>query len=560
MANIVGQDVLPDTGATMPVPVAPTIVPVANVQDLSSHTGRANVMIPEIGVRFVSLTSVKLTTQSKPGHLLYVTPITPMLHPQLSNVAGITKYWVGGMDFLVCPVSIFLQGGKVLIGYLPPDENPYDYEGDRTSMTMYDYQIFDVKAVSPIEITTGDVRPILYHTNDIKIPNFDPEVGMSESELPQFLNSSGIAGWLVIQVYEALITTAGGVSEIDIFIQTRPSRNFTFNYLAPPRKSFAPPRNEFEQWEESLRITAMQEHSGYNAPGLIEGIRIIGKKESQFPDLGLAGALNSKGNYTAPELTCHWKKIELSGVLDQPKRDPVVLQLKADNPSAWATARPQDMEKNPSKWYTEIGSNTMITWDDKPDEDFWIQVSNNEAQYKGMKWSFQWEGEHLTYKTSLQGTTTSVDYIAPIALSSQGLIVTTGNATPKITMVPPKKRIQTAIPESQIVFQHRAFGPLSSIVSAQTHAISNMFKVGLFEYIQKTRQVAIFSMVDLVLNESLGLLKVYPSGIITTNAIQDSISFVSSGYEFRFVEYGQPNQPVARGIGTNVASLASRLR
>lgn len=193
------------------------IVPAAT--EVPTKVGVQNILDPYLYEHFVQMANVTWSTSQVEGTVLWYTA----LHPSKMNniVAYLTKIynaWGGGMEFKLKVMGTGFHAGLLAMARLPPNIHPDSIRGI-DQWTLFEYMIFDPKALDPMTKTLIDQKNIAYHYGN-KLDESDP---------------STFGGWFVVFVFSPLRTSSTGNNQINVAIWNRLSPDFTVAQVVPLR-------------------------------------------------------------------------------------------------------------------------------------------------------------------------------------------------------------------------------------------------------------------------------------------------------------------------------------
>ncbi|APG77420.1 hypothetical protein 2 [Wuhan spider virus 5] len=206
-----------EAGAHLPseiqTPTPPTVeVPFA--------AGEGNRLDPYFYEQFIKVEVFPWTTMDQPGKVLFVLKLDPKnINKQLAYFLDAYYAWGGDIKLLLKVLGTSFHAGQLGIYYLPPGVDYKNYTPQELS--IFPWEIVDVKDINLHEILMRDIRPTKYHMLEDK-PN-DP-----------FYVQSG--GTLVIAADTQLSTSSTGVNKIYVSVWSKLAENFQVAYMIPPRE------------------------------------------------------------------------------------------------------------------------------------------------------------------------------------------------------------------------------------------------------------------------------------------------------------------------------------
>jgi len=104
----------------------------------------------------------------QPGTILYQAPISPLkTYGLFEKYTEFYNTWGGSVNYRISLVGTAFYGGKLGMTWIPPNLNVDDYRSV-TDLTIFPYEVCDVKETDTIEIKTGDQNDKKYHIFDRK--------------------------------------------------------------------------------------------------------------------------------------------------------------------------------------------------------------------------------------------------------------------------------------------------------------------------------------------------------------------------------------------------------
>nr|AVM87216.1 polyprotein [Wenling rattails calicivirus 1] len=197
-------------------PVLSILAPTAGAETMVGSTGQVNGMDPTIYEQFIQTPTGDFTVSSNmvPGTDILVQDVTPNINVFTSFMQGIYNAWSGGFDVRFVAAANNFIGGKLILAILPPDITP-DMVPGTAALTAFPYEIIDIRQVEPVDLTTPDIKNVLFH-----------RVGATGPD--------GKACTLVIRVWSQLSVSTQDVVSVNCKLLSRPSANFAFSFLIPP--------------------------------------------------------------------------------------------------------------------------------------------------------------------------------------------------------------------------------------------------------------------------------------------------------------------------------------
>lgn len=195
-----------------PLPVAP----VAGAQAAEPFAGQSNAIDPWIYTNFVQAPEGEFTISPRntTGEILVNLEIGPRLNPYLQHLSQMYNGYAGGVDVQLLLAGNAFTAGKVVAALVPPGFPATNLTPGQ--VTMLPHTIIDVRTTEPVIIPMPDVRNKIWH-----------EVREVSEPLMR----------LVIMLYTPLRANSGADDAFVVSgrVLTRPSVDFNFFYLVPPR-------------------------------------------------------------------------------------------------------------------------------------------------------------------------------------------------------------------------------------------------------------------------------------------------------------------------------------
>jgi len=164
--------------------------------------GVPNNLFTYLSNHWTLIESLSWTSSAQPGTVLFARPITPaQSFPILEYLCQIYNTWSGNVNYRIQFVSTAFQGGKLACALLPPNFNPTTTNYTAQQLSIWPYELADVKNPTSMDMATGDMNQGKFHY--FPGANDDPTA-------TQF-----IGGWFVVYVVNTLVmsgTTAGAVT------------------------------------------------------------------------------------------------------------------------------------------------------------------------------------------------------------------------------------------------------------------------------------------------------------------------------------------------------------
>nr|AWR17453.1 VP1 [Norovirus GII] len=205
---------------------AMALEPVAGAAIAAPLTGQQNIIDPWIMNNFVQAPGGEFTVspRNSPGEVLLNLELGPEINPYLAHLARMYNGYAGGFEVQVVLAGNAFTAGKIIFAAIPPNF-PID-NLSAAQITMCPHVIVDVRQLEPVNLPMPDVRNNFFHYNQ----GSDPRLR------------------LIAMLYTPLRANSSGddVFTVSCRVLTRPSPDFSFNFLVPPTveskvKSFSLP-------------------------------------------------------------------------------------------------------------------------------------------------------------------------------------------------------------------------------------------------------------------------------------------------------------------------------
>nr|QLA46519.1 VP1 [Norovirus GII] len=193
---------------------AMALEPVAGAAIAAPLTGQQNIIDPWIMNNFVQAPGGEFTVspRNSPGEVLLNLELGPEINPYLAHLARMYNGYAGGFEVQVVLAGNAFTAGKIIFAAIPPNF-PID-NLSAAQITMCPHVIVDVRQLEPVNLPMPDVRNNFFHYNQ-----------GSDSRLR-----------LIAMLYTPLRANNSGddVFTVSCRVLTRPSPDFSFNFLVPP--------------------------------------------------------------------------------------------------------------------------------------------------------------------------------------------------------------------------------------------------------------------------------------------------------------------------------------
>lgn len=192
------------------------VAPVAGAQAAEPFAGQSNAIDPWIYTNFVQAPEGEFTISPRntTGEILVNLEIGPRLNPYLQHLSQMYNGYAGGVEVQLLLAGNAFTAGKVVAALVPPGFPTANLTPGQ--ITMLPHTIVDVRTTEPVVIPMPDVRNKIWHeVRDVNEPLMR----------------------LVIMLYTPLRANSGADDAFVVSgrVLTRPSLDFNFFYLVPPR-------------------------------------------------------------------------------------------------------------------------------------------------------------------------------------------------------------------------------------------------------------------------------------------------------------------------------------
>nr|AVM87218.1 polyprotein [Wenling rattails calicivirus 3] len=207
-----GEVVMGDGVAGMASVAAPTV----GMEMAQGTTGGEVSVDPAIYTRWATTETAvfSLTTVMRPGTILYQQRIHPTANMYTNHLSLMYNSWGGSFDFGLFMTHNAFVGGQLAAVFLPPGIDPADYS--LAQLLSFDHQILDIMTMSGVILTASDIKNVLWHR-------------MTDT------STTGYGGTFVVVLANEVIYAGDAATSLMVRVMSRPSANFAFSMLMPPR-------------------------------------------------------------------------------------------------------------------------------------------------------------------------------------------------------------------------------------------------------------------------------------------------------------------------------------
>lgn len=263
----------PDTSPTGAVPGG--ITPFDNSKETITHTFQYNEIDSRLKTHSVVTDKLKWDKSMAVGYRLLVKRAHPAeCNMYVKHLAAMYSTWSGSIDYEIILSATGFNGGRLIVATLPPHVNPDDY--DMIGLSGMPHHLIDAKCQNPVPMTICDQRPIAYHFTNQPPSNSAPP----KDTFGQYTSH---AGYLVIAVFDPLLSANDGLSSINFSVRTKLGKDFVFSQLIPPviNTSYADSYpNLFEEYNvnhfglhiesNTLCVSTIQSDNYSNRAGMVD--------------------------------------------------------------------------------------------------------------------------------------------------------------------------------------------------------------------------------------------------------------------------------------------------
>lgn len=183
------------------------------------HAGSSNKLDPQIYQQNIHRTTLTWSTNDQPGHLLWWTPLSPRdINPIVSHMADCYHMWVGDAVYEIKIAGTSFHAGMLTVVELPPNVHPNDLAGTR-DYSAYNWRGIDAKNPNLEGFSIRDVRQVAFHYLDNTENKGNHDIG----------------GYLAIYVDMALNTSSTGTQQVSVQVWCKPAPNFRLLKIKIPR-------------------------------------------------------------------------------------------------------------------------------------------------------------------------------------------------------------------------------------------------------------------------------------------------------------------------------------
>lgn len=195
-----------------------------------AHVGASNNYDPVLHQNWVATDTFTWTRGQIAGHMLWYCPI----HPRYSNryikwISQIYNAWAGGLDYRFKIAGTGFHAGALMAVRLPPNIKPWTLK-TLQDLTPFEYVVYDPKML----------EMACEHIIDQRIQNFH---WMDYDEN----NPSTFGGWIAVYVMIPLNTSSSGSPEISIQVYCKASPELRLLQMRPnPETDTTPKQHELD--------------------------------------------------------------------------------------------------------------------------------------------------------------------------------------------------------------------------------------------------------------------------------------------------------------------------
>lgn len=188
--------------------------------EVTQHTLAHNGVDPILYQQFIFNSVFTWTTSDQRGKLLWSMPISPKYYNKITErLSTIYNAWGGGVDINVKIAGTGFHAGALVFVRIPPNYDPADFTVPY-SWSAFEYRFLDAKTLEVASFHCGDQRQMNYHYTA-------PEPGSPKSY--------DIGGTIACYVYLGLNTATSSTQQIEVSVFTRLGQDFKFSQLRVPR-------------------------------------------------------------------------------------------------------------------------------------------------------------------------------------------------------------------------------------------------------------------------------------------------------------------------------------
>nr|AVM87199.1 polyprotein [Beihai yellowfin seabream calicivirus] len=190
--------------------------PTKGMENAEGTTGGEISVDPAIYSRWAATEGsvFSLTTVMRPGTILFTARVHPEANPYTNHLSQMYNAWGGDFDFGFFITHNAFVGGQLAAAFLPPGRIPEDYS--LAELLSFDHETLDILTMSGTVISSADVKKVNWH-----------RLGDNTED--------GFGGWFVVFLANEIIYSGNETVSLTARVMTRPSPNFRFSLLIPPK-------------------------------------------------------------------------------------------------------------------------------------------------------------------------------------------------------------------------------------------------------------------------------------------------------------------------------------
>jgi hypothetical protein len=189
----------------------------AREPEVATHTGALSPLDEYIRMHFVALAFLTWSTAQISGTLLWTIPIHPSYFNEIVNhLYKLFNCWTGGMDFKIKICGTGFHAGMLCLVRLPPNVEPKTIRTPQ-QMTIFPHLLIDAKQLEMVSRSVVDQIDRFFHYS-----KYDPQ------------DPSTFGGHVCLFVFQPLVASSTGASQVNISVLGKLSADFCFNQIIPP--------------------------------------------------------------------------------------------------------------------------------------------------------------------------------------------------------------------------------------------------------------------------------------------------------------------------------------
>lgn len=472
------------------------------------HAGQFNGIDPVIMEQFIQTSTFSWNVSQTPGTLIWKVPIHPNFStPQLAHLMRMYNVWAGGISFNVKIAGTGFHAGAIAFVRIPPNRKPEEFTTPQ-SWTNFEYQVIDPKTLEIASFDVMDQRRIMYH-----YAKFDQED----------VNSFG--GWFCCYVLMTLNTSATGSTEIDVAVFQKPAPTFQFAQLMNP--TIQPVSNPIpSELEKALDFKVNNSSAYFRAP--CDRLVIL-PGSTKILDRGIAGHVAfdtkqpSKMTYLYELQTDLFiASVALSGDIH------TLSLLEAERVIGFPPV-------GPISGQTLSNDGTFVIFNDT--HSMLAEVSKTYGSTTSA-----WDWNTLTYKF----TDTTHLPIGTVQVIFNPMDVPTGDTA-------------LTLPVSSESFVTLGMSA-NKFRGSQNYAFAQLLATGQYSSLLPSNTALVFSCIDTEFDIPIFLVKIYKSGLMSTNAVEAEVSLDLLKHKFVYYGYILETDPLPKDpiMAANLANSVMR--